>query len=385
MVEIRIFPVLNPGLNRLYLADSGRLWVIDCNADTLIGERRLEGLRYAFTALLVPPLAKLYICPRSSPYQVYVYDCLRDTVTGFIPVQSSVGSAVYHPWSNRIYLSVYADSSLWIIDPTGDTVVQKLMAGRRYRGNRLFAHPNNGRIYHAINTSTERLYTIDVRSNTVTDSVEIYDDADTIFWYPGANKLYLCNRSYAGNIKVFDCNTGKVEETLELPCAYAGALNQASERLLLGDTNGIVVLDCRSDEVIGRLSGSYSPRFSAVDMIDHRVFFAARSNWLAVYQDYLGIAERLTGQGQFRFQIANNPARGTANFICQIPVGKKATFSVYDVLGRVVTRQQILGADRLMQLQWDGTNIQGKRVAAGIYFAYLEIGNQSTILKVVLE
>ncbi len=385
MVEIRLFPVLNPGLNRLYLADSGRIWVIDCNADTLIGERRLEGLRYAFTALLVQPLAKLYVCPRYSPYQVYVYDCLRDTVTGFIPVQSTVGSAVYHPWSNRIYLSVYTDSSLWIIDPTGDTVVQKLMAGRRYRGNRLFAHPNNGRVYHSINTGTERLYTIDVRSNTVTDSVEISDDADTIFWYPGSNKLYLCDRSYSGNIKVFDCNTGTVVQTLELPCAYAGALNQASERLLLGDTNGIVVLDCRYDQVVDRLPGSFSPRFSAVDMIDNRIFFAARSNWLAVYQDYLGIAEKGTGQGQFRFQITNNPVRGTAHFICQIPVGKKATFSLHDVLGRVVSRKQILGAEGLMPLQWDGTDIQGRRVAAGIYFASLKSGTQQAIVKVVLE
>lgn len=385
MIKWNIFPVYNPGLNRLYLADSNRLWVIDCNGDTLLGARGLDGLRRASTALLVQQLGKLYVFPRYSPYDVQVYDCLRDTVVAAIPLSSRVVSAAYHPWSNQVYASVSGSSTMAAIDPVGDTVVKTFWAGRHASSNELLANTINGRLYHASNSSTERLYTIDVRANAVVDSVDLPNDGDTIFWYQRTNKLYLCDRSTSGQVSVFDCNSGAIVRTLALPCGYAGALDEASERLYLGGRKSVYVLDCRYDSVVATLPIPDEPRFSAVNPIDNRVYFAERSNWVAVYQDVLGLEEERVGEAAPAFRVLGNPARGGVRFRCRIPAGWKAEFLVYDIAGRLASRSWITGRNGTLVFAWDGRDNAGRRVAAGVYFGRLECRGRTETVKVVLE
>jgi DNA-binding beta-propeller fold protein YncE len=387
MRRLSVFPLFNPGLNRLYLADSELLWVIDCASDSLLGGRTVTGFEQASTALLVQSLGKVYIFPRyvTGQYGAWVYDCLRDTVTAFILLPHRVVSAGYHQWSHCVYASVYNDSSVVVIDAAADTVVAKLRAGRRSSSNKVCANPLNGMVYHAINTGAEKLVSIDVRTNAVVDSVEIGDDADTIFWYPRHNKLYLCDRVTTSYVKVFDCNTGRVTATLPLPCGYAGALNEATERLYLGDAETLLVLDCRTDEVVGSVPLPSPARLSAVNMIDSRVYFADRSNWVAVIQDRLGVEEEERARGRFGFALASNPVRSRALFRYQLAPGEQAELLVYDACGRRVNRIAVIGSGRPQQLVWGRTDASGRAVAAGVYFAVLGAQGGTARVKVVVE
>jgi len=385
MINASFIPVHNPGLNRLYLADSGRLWVVDCTGDSLVGERSLPGFRQASTALLLSSLGKLYVFSRYSPYCAWVYDCLRDQVIDSVQFSRRVTAAAYHPWSNLIYAAVDDDSTVAVLDPLTDSIVKTFRAGRDNSSNEMFANPSNGRVYHVSNSSTERLYSIDARSNLLVDSTDLPDDGDTIFWYQPANKLYLCDRATSAGVTVYDCDTRSILRYLPLPCGYAGAMDEASERLYLGGDGYVNVLDCRTDSVVATYPIPDAPRFSLVNPIDNRVYFAERSNWVAVFQDQLAVEEG-SGQGPaVYFGVVSNPVRGRALFRCQVPVGQTAQFSAFDAAGRMVKRMAVAGRNGVSSFVWDRRDERDQRVANGVYFCRLETSAGRAVAKVVLE
>jgi len=381
-------PILNPLLNRLYIADNGALHIIDCNQDELIGTKNLYGVERVQTALFVSTMNKLYIFPydcQTGMWRVWVYDCLRDT-TRYIRVgDDRISCAAFHPWSNRVYFQSDYDDSIWLIDPVSDTLAGKIWAGRFDRHNEMLANSANGKLYFARNYSPEMLYTIDVLSNTVIDSTDIYDDADTIFWFRPLNKLYLCDRSSIGEIKVFDCNRDSLVAVLHLPCYLAGALAEATGRLYLNGGNRIFVLDLWRDSVIAEPPAIGAARYSAYSPIDKRVFFASRSNWITVYSDPLvGIQEEI-GQIPLGLKIVANPVGKVALFECHIPANRQAVLSIYDVSGRSIYQKSLIGTTRTIPVEWHRKDAQGKTVARGVYFAQLTAENgKSSSVKLVL-
>ncbi len=385
MLSSGIFTVYNPGLNRLYVADDGWLWVIDCTGDSLLSGHPLDSLGRANTAVVVQPLGKLYVFPRDAPFRAYVYDCLRDSVVAQIQLPARATSAAYHPWTNQVYASVSGDYTVFVFDPVGDTIVKTLRAGRPSSYNEMLANTINGMLYQVSNSSTERLYTIDVRSNVLVDSIDLPDDGDTIFWYQPADKLYLCDRSTSPGITVFDCNTGEILRSLPVACGFAGALDEASERLYLGGDGYVSVLDCRNDSVVATYPIPDAPRFSFVNPIDNRVYFAERSNWVAVFQDQLAVEEGSSQEPAVLFRAVSNPVRGRAWFQCQVPVGQTAEFSAYDAAGRLARRLEVAGRNGVSSFAWDRADQGGQRVANGVYFCRFETPERCTVVKVVLE
>jgi len=84
-------------------------------------------------------------------------------------------------------------------------------------------------------------------------------------------------------------------------------------------------------------------------------------------------------------QVGPNPARARVELSWQIPVAGKVDLRVHNVAGQLV---KVL-AQREMQsgrytTTWAGTDQQGRRVPAGIYFCTLESGNMRIGHKVVL-
>jgi len=336
--------------------------------------------------VLVSQLGKLFIFPKSAPYYAWAYDCIRDSAVAWFPMGHHVSSAAYHPWSNRVYASINnSDSTIAVIDPFSDSVVQVFWGGDREGDNELLANMSNGKLYHTSVTSDERLYTIDVRSNVLIDSVDLPDDGDTIFWYQPANKLYLCDRATSAGVTVYDCDTRSILRYLPLPCGYAGAMDEASERLYLGGDGYVNVLDCRTDSVVATYPIPDAPRFSLVNPIDNRVYFAERSNWVAVFQDQLAVEEG-SGQGPaVYFGVVSNPVRGRALFRCQVPVGQTAQFCAFDAAGRVVKRMAVAGRNGVSSFVWDRRDEGDQRVASGVYFCRLETRTVRAVTKVVLE
>jgi len=384
MLRTTVTACYNQGQNRLYIADSTRLWVIDCGADTLIGGHEMPGMGRADVLQLLPLLGKLYVFHRRAPYECWVYDCVRDTMLGFFSMPARVLGAAWHPWSSQVYVALYQTPTIGVIDPRADSLVQTISAGRRNSGNTIFAHTGNGRVYFADNSTRRWLFTVDVRANTVVDSVSLPDDADEIFRYRRTDKLYLCDRTTSGIVTVFDCNSGTVTGTLNLPCVV-GAQSEATERLYLAGRDVVHTLDCRTDSTVATFAVPATPDFCAVNVLDNRIYFAEQSNWLAVFQDALGLEEGGPGTSPQRFRVLGNPARGTVRFECRVAPGEPGRFAAFDAGGRMVRRMDVAGRAGTVRFTWDGRDTRGRPVSRGVYFCRLETSAVRATVKVVLD
>ncbi len=72
-----------------------------------------------------------------------------------------------------------------------------------------------------------------------------------------------------------------------------------------------------------------------------------------------------------------NPFNPSTTIEYSLPLDKKVTLRIYDMMGRVVRTlvdDQVQSAGRY-KVQWDGRNQQGTRVASGVYLYALEFGN----------
>ncbi len=90
--------------------------------------------------------------------------------------------------------------------------------------------------------------------------------------------------------------------------------------------------------------------------------------------------------GQIRsLGVAPNPAMTRVQFSFEQASAGNVELSVFDVSGRLVSRvfdgRWEAGAH---ELQWDGRDLTGKRVAGGIYFARLTGADRSVMSRVVM-
>jgi hypothetical protein len=66
-----------------------------------------------------------------------------------------------------------------------------------------------------------------------------------------------------------------------------------------------------------------------------------------------------------------NPFNGSADVEVQVPHGQQALFRVYDLLGRLVSEQNILASGRSL-VRWEPQQGSGRRLASGVYLGVLE-------------
>jgi DNA-binding beta-propeller fold protein YncE len=284
-------PVLNPTLNRLYVADAAMLRVIDCNSDSLLASRGMYGITHP-VPVLVPYLNKLYVFAGSgSGDSVYAYDCLRDTVRSVFYLTDAVTCAVFDSRSSRVFFACEVAPTLRAIDPTTDSVVKTfdLVGGSNH--GRMALNPDLGRLYYT-DQSPNRMFTIDLLTDSVLASDSLPWDVDTMFLDQRLGKLYMCARDSA-RILVYDCADEAITDTINADYSGAGLLDDRNDKLYL--RYGTVV-DCRYDSVVATLPpGSQDPRCMAWDAIDNRVFQATTSRLYVYRDDFTGVADKPVG------------------------------------------------------------------------------------------
>lgn len=371
-------PVLNPALNRLYVADKRMLHVIDCNTDSLVGLHPMAGIKDPIP-VLQPELSKLYVFPKdatSGSRLIWVYDCLRDSFVRTIALTDETPCAAYDSRSNRIWFGCKDAPSVRCLDPLRDTVVRTFgLAGKSDEG-RMLANTDQGRLYYT-DQSPRRLYTIDVLADSVLDSTNLGWNIDTLFWNRRLGKLYLCGASSA---LAFDCRRNSVIDTIAVSLLGTGVMNERNDKLYLG--SGAVV-DCRYDSVVTVLP-TPNPHAMAWNQVDNLVY-AARENRLYVYRDDLtGVIGGAVAVSGFGLALVRNPSRGGALLRCQVPRGETGTLTFIDVAGRRVAQLPVTGRGQTVVV-WPGRDEQGRRVAAGVYFGRLECRGRTETVKVVME
>ncbi|MBM3323330.1 T9SS type A sorting domain-containing protein, partial [candidate division WOR-3 bacterium] len=377
LVDTRPYPVLNPILNRLYIADRDVFWVVDCNTDSLLRSVPM-GTVDDPVALLHQDLNRVFVFPRRDASAVFVYDCLRDSFVATIEVGNNTPCAAYQPTVNRFYCGVYSSTvpTVAVIDPVACTVAARFSAGRRSRGMRVLANPVNGLVYVA-NDGENRLYIFDARADTLLRAETLAVDADTMFWNRTFNKAYLC---HLNSTLVLDCNTNTFTGSIAAGVNEAGLMNDRNDKLYLGSLLGVNVVDCRTDSVIASLGGVTVPYNFAWSVVDNRVFTSARGNELAVYRDDLVAVESGDIPAHVSLQLGANPVRGRALLRARVPPGHTAELSVVDVSGRVILRQALS-----VERQASSVVLDLRSMPPGVYFARLEAGTQRSTGKFVLQ
>ncbi|MBM3330248.1 T9SS type A sorting domain-containing protein [candidate division WOR-3 bacterium] len=361
-------PVLNPALNRLYVADYGTLRIIDCNADSLVRTLAMAAIDRP-RPVMVPYLNKMYIFDGSDADSVYAYDCLRDTAIPLFELDDHVPCAVYDPRSNRVFFACGDKPTVRALDPVGDSVVKTFdLVGGSYRG-KMTLNLDLGLLYY-IDQSPTMMFTIDVLGDSVISSEILPWIVDAMFLNRRLGKLYMCGSSQT---LVFDCALGAIVDTIDAGFTYSGLMDDRNDKLYL--RYGAVV-DCRYDSVVTRLDPINS-RSMAWDAIDNRVFKATTSRLYVYRDDPYSIEEQKPGVLGPMLSVLGNPARSGVKVRLQIPPGQTGSLTVHDVAGRLI---------RLLSVARSATlNVDLKSVPAGVYFVSLEVGRNRTKDKVIVQ
>ena len=361
--------VLNPALNRLYVADNTALRVIDCNSDMLVRSFPTTGSGRPL-AVLAPDLNKLYaFCTNGTGDTVYAYDGLRDTVKPIFYLSDYSPCAIYEPNSHRVFFACHTAPALRVLDPADDSVVRTFDLGGGAYGSKMAVNPDLGRLYF---TNRALMFTFDVRGDSVLASESLPWRIDTLLLNRRLGKLYMCSRE-TSKVLVFGCRQGAIIDTVNAAFQYSGLMDDRNDKLYLKYG---AVIDCRYDSVVTRLD-SISPRCMAWDAIDNRVFQATTSILRVYRDDPYGVEEQKVMAVRPSLAVLGNPVRSVVNLRLQIPHGQTGTLTVHDATGRLV--------HSATGLSTSSYRLDLKSVPAGVYFICLEAGRARITDKVIVQ
>ena len=365
------FPVLDSSLNRLYVVDDEFLRVLDCNSDSLDLTLPTPGISHP-VPVMVPGLAKLFIFSGyGAGDSVYEYDCARGVVRSLFYLSDAAPCAVYDSVSNLVFFACEDQPTLRAIEPVNGTEVKTFDLGAGSTRGRMALNPDLGRLYYT-DQDLDRLFTIDVLTDSVTAITQLPWDIDTLILNQRLNKLYLCSRDQSA-VLAFDCREDSIVATIPADFHHAALMNDRNGKLYL--RYGAVV-DCRYDQVVTKLD-SINQRCMAWDLADNRVF-EADLHRLYVYGDELsGVEEKPAGELGRLLTVLGNPARNAVRLRLRIPSGQTGTIAVHDAAGRLVHLSS--------GLRTQSYRLDLAPMPAGVYFVCLEVGRTRATDKVIVQ
>jgi hypothetical protein len=363
-------PVLDPALNRLYVADSRWLRIIDCNSDSLVRLVYLVSCRRPIP-VLVPYLNKLYLFDSYvTGGTVYAYDCLRDTAVPVRQLSGNVYSAIYDPRSNRVFFAGGA-AALSALDPVTDSVVRSFDLGS-WNGADMAVNLDMARLYFTSRLPS-RMFTIDLLADSVIACESLPWGTDSMYLNQRLGRIYMTSRDTT-QVLVFDCGQGRIVGSFDVGHTHgAGLMDNRNDKLYL--RYGTVV-DCRYDSVITRL-GSFSPSCMAWDAIDNRVFQSDTGIVYVYRDDPYGVEEQKVGKPGPMLAVLGNPVGASLRLRLQIPPGQTGALTVYDAAGRRVHSSA--------GLRTSSFDIDVKSLSAGIYFVRVKTTASEATAKVIVQ
>jgi DNA-binding beta-propeller fold protein YncE len=114
-----------PTSNRLFVAHSDRIDVIDLSAGKVVGQVAIDG---ANGAAIIPAVGKGYAGSRGGKSAV-VFDLMTLKVLKSLPAAEDTDGVIYDPASKRVFLMQGDPHSMTVIDTTTDSVVMTIHLG----------------------------------------------------------------------------------------------------------------------------------------------------------------------------------------------------------------------------------------------------------------
>ena len=174
--------VCDPTDNKVYvMADDGRVFVVDCAADSVVDTLPGTGIRGHLVYNRVGD--KLY-CYDWHP-AVTVFDCRSDTVLANINLTGGVGTAVFNPVANKLYCD--DGDGISVISGQGDSLLARVPLARNPTAF-LFDSTDN-LVWCCFSSDT--IYAIDGPGDSLCAKVAVGNAPDAMCYNPLRNRLYL--------------------------------------------------------------------------------------------------------------------------------------------------------------------------------------------------
>jgi DNA-binding beta-propeller fold protein YncE len=230
-----------PMANRLYVAHSDRIDVIDLTTEKVVGQVAVDG---ANGTAIVPAIGKGYAGSRGTK-SVVIFDLKTLRVVKTLPAVEDTDAVVYDPFSKRVFLMQGDPHSITVIDTTTDSLAPAIRLG----GQPEFA---------------------------VVD---------------GAGKLYV-NIEDQREIQRVDTSTGKVDATWPIKdcdSPHGLAIDTATHRLFASCINSkLLVVNAANGAIVDILAIGKHTDAAAYDSRTKRVFSSNGDGTLSVIQQEIG-------------------------------------------------------------------------------------------------
>jgi len=313
---------------------------------------------------------------------LYVYDYNGNNLAGFPFELSAISATAPIVLDNKKIAIGTVDNKLYVISPTGETLVTKSL-NSKVAGSAIAADFNNdNELEIAFTTDDGEFFIMDQEGNNLPGWP--VDVSKTISKPPMAvdldndDNVELVCFTVANDFYAFHNDGSEVEfapVTVDI-----GAYGPSSVEDIDGDGD--------FDFISGTIAGAL--------IIDCKLAKGSKIPW-STYRGnyrrtgYYGDNKVVTDVDDFTVIPANpvlnqnypNPFNPLTNISFSLPADGKVDLNVYNIRGqkvRVLANAESR-TEGVQNIQWNGTDDNGKRVGSGIYFYKLEVDNKAVDVK----
>ena len=188
-----------PELHRVYATATGSNEVVAIDEETLKVVARAPAGVYPDGMAYAPAVRKLYVSDEHGATET-VIDAVTNQRVATLPLGGEVGNTQYDPVSQHIFVNVQGRRQLVEIDPTHDTVVDRIdLPGAQ--GNHGLQIVPKARWAIIACEDNHRMLVVDLAQRRVLQSFDVGDDPDVLAYDPGLGWLYVASES--GTVSVF--------------------------------------------------------------------------------------------------------------------------------------------------------------------------------------
>jgi YVTN family beta-propeller protein len=257
------------GSNRLFVAHSDRIDVVDLSSDKVVGHIPVDG---ANGLAIVSAVGKGYAGSRAGKSAV-VFDLSTLKVVKTLPAAEDTDAVVYDPASKRVFLMQGGPHSVTVIDTTTDSVVATIRLSGQPEfaavdgAGKLFVNIEDQSEIQRVNTKTGKVdATWPIKECESPHGLAIDNDAHRLFTSCVNSKLL-----------VVDATTGAVVSTLPIgKHTDAAAYDARSKRVFSSNGDGTlsVIRQEGADQYksLGEVATQLGARTMALDPISGRIF-----------------------------------------------------------------------------------------------------------------
>lgn len=225
-----------------------------------------------------PGAHRLYVSTGTSEGQigrVAVVDTLTDTVLNTVEVNDGPQGVAVDAFTNRLYVVNVRSETVSVIDTQTNAIVETI-TGFGYRPRLVAVNPETDRIYvtnHGNGAGTT-LSVINGSMNDIVDNITVGAGPHGVAVNPTTNRIYTANDS-SGTVSVIDGATDTVIATVPVGSTPRNvAVDIFRNRVYIANeqSNTVSVIDGASNQVIDTIPVGSLPRGLSVDPTSNQIY-----------------------------------------------------------------------------------------------------------------